>query len=318
MTTTNSNEGTKMNRGESSTDDTTRRRGRRRATRAALLGAGVAALVAAVGIAPAGAQTTTPPATPGQFPFAAGTLQSISGSTLQLNGRNGTSTVVVTGSTTYTQTTAATVSDIATGDCVRAVGTGSTTAGITATTVSLSKPTSKGCTQPRAGTFRGPRNGTGTAGGFGRRFGNGNGNAPDTNGGQAPQGAPDGGSRPANFGAAFGTVKSISGNQMTVKAQIVTPPTGTNKKPKTTTKNVTVTLGDSTTVTQTTSASQKDLAVGSCVSAVGTTDSVGTVTANRVAISQPQNGACSAFGFGGGPGGFGRGGAGRQGQSPTI
>jgi hypothetical protein len=106
-----------------------------------------------------------------------------------------------------------------------------------------------------------------------------------------------------------------------VKAQVVTPPTAKSKKPKTKTENVTVTVGDSTAISQTTPASQKNLAVGSCVSAFGTTDSVGTVTANRVSISQPQNGACSAFGFGGfggGPGGFVGGGPGGPGQNQAI
>jgi hypothetical protein len=46
------------------------------------------------------------------------------------------------------------------------------------------------------------------------------------------------------------------------------------------------------------------------VTATGTVDSVGTVTAKEVTISQPENGSCTGFGgFGGafGPGGFGPG-----------
>ena len=44
-----------------------------------------------------------------------------------------------------------------------------------------------------------------------------------------------------------------------------------------------------------------DVAVGSCVTATGT-NSAGSVTANRVVVSQPVSGSCTAgFGFGGGP-----------------
>ncbi len=75
---------------------------------------------------------------------------------------------------------------------------------------------------------------------------------------------------------------------------------------------MTVSLTDSTSITQTVAASQSDLAVGACVNAAGNADSVGTVTATTVTISQPQNGSCSAFGgFGGGFGGR----FGGQGQS---
>src|SRR5262249_42098449 len=81
------------------------------------------------------------------------------------------------------------------------------------------------------------------------------------------------------------------------------------KKPKTVTQTVTVTVDGQTTFTQTVNATEKDLAVGSCVSASGTVDSVGTVTAKNVTMSQPENGSCTAAGgFGGG--GFGGGGFG--------
>ena len=68
------------------------------------------------------------------------------------------------------------------------------------------------------------------------------------------------------------------------------------------TKKVTVTLSSSTKVTQLVPASQADLATGQCVSAAGTGDSE-AITADRVTISQPENGSCRGFGFGGGRGG---------------
>jgi uncharacterized protein DUF5666 len=289
-----------------------------RAPSTVLLGA-LAALAVALtfGAEPAGAQTTNPGTT---RPFASGMLSSISGSTLQVQEGTGNATVVVTPSTSYQQTKTAATSDIAAGACVRVTGTGSMGAGIQATTVALSKPPKGGCSL----TAR-------TGGRFGGRFRNGtrpnlpNGQRPNFPNGQqnVPSGSPgndaNGGSRPANFAVAFGSVKSVSGDEMTVKAYTISRPasnsnsnSNSNAKPKVKTQTVTVTLTSNTTVTQTTSATEKDLAVGSCVNANGNVDSVGTITAQRVGISQPQNGACIGFGFGGGFGGRGRFGGGGQ------
>jgi Domain of unknown function (DUF5666) len=238
---------------------------------------------------PAGAQTggNTPP------PFTSGMLSALTGSTLTVQARNGNNTtVVVNGSTRYTQNTSASASDVAKGDCVRIVGTGSASSGIQASTVAITQPTSKGCVRnPNGGNGRGA--GTGR---FGNRFPGGG--APITAPGGGPVTLPNGGTVPSNLAAAFGTVSSVSGSQLSVKSLA---PSSNNKKSKPKTRTVTVTLNGSTTFTQTVSAAVSDLAVGKCVTANGTVDSVGTITANRVTISQPVNGAC-----GGGFGGFGR------------
>ena len=61
-----------------------------------------------------------------------------------------------------------------------------------------------------------------------------------------------------------------------------------------------VTLSSSTRVDQTVAATADVLTVGSCVNAAGTADSVGTVSAKTVTVSQPVNGTCTGgFGFGG-------------------
>ncbi|MFI5046686.1 MAG: hypothetical protein ACHQIG_06450 [Acidimicrobiia bacterium] len=279
------------------------------------------ALALALTAGPAEAQTSSqaPP------PFASGMVSSLSGSTLKLQTRTGASaTVVVTDSTSYQQTQSATASNIAKGDCVRVIGTGSTTSGIQATTVAITKPTSKGCTQPTQANNGG---GFGGAGGTGRRFGNGTGTggppsgftpsngtgatAPDGNGSTPPNGS--GFTRPTNFGFAFGTVTAVSGDQLTVKAQVPASTTGsgtksTTKKPKTKTEQVDVTLAGTTTETQTVKADVSALVAGVCVNANGTADSLGTVTAKSVTVSQPQNGSCSG-GFGRFGGGGFRGGA---------
>jgi hypothetical protein len=265
-------------------------------TRAALAALPIVTLLSlALAAGPADAQTAG--STPS--PFTTGMLAGLAGSTLTVQARNGNNTtVVVTSSTSYLQTTSASASDIAKGDCVRVAGTGSASSGVQASTVVITKPTSKGCTRNPAGTGR---RGAGAGGG---RFGNG---TPGSGG--TPFTLPGGGTVPSNVAAAFGTVSSVSGQQLTVKSQV--PQTNTKSKAKT--RTVTVTLTGSTTLSQTIKAAESNLAVGSCVSANGTPDSVGTITAKSVTISQPVNGSCTG-GLGGFGGGF-RGGAG--GGTPT-
>ena len=105
-----------------------------------------------------------------------------------------------------------------------------------------------------------------------------------------------------------GKVTKVSGDKVTVKGQVLQAPTKKNARPKATTKTVAVTLSGTTRVDQTVTATDAVLTVGTCVTAAGTTDSVGTVTANTVTVSAPENGSCTGgfrFGRGGGPGGPG-------------
>jgi len=59
-----------------------------------------------------------------------------------------------------------------------------------------------------------------------------------------------------------------------------------------------VTTTATTTYTKTVSASANDLAVGQCVTAVGTADDTGAVTASFIASEPAVNGECTG-GFGG-------------------
>jgi hypothetical protein len=260
--------------------------------------AAVGALGAVVGVtaAIAGAQTA-----PGRGPFASGMLTSISGSALELQRTNpqdqsGTTNVSVTltGTTTYQMVQQAASGTIASGACVRVSGKGSVDKGkITASTVAITMPTSGTCTRPGAGNGAGPGSGLG-----------GGGSVP--NGGSIPSGSnPRRGNARRGAGIAFGSVQSVKGNNIVVKAARFTrgrQSSGSQTPPKATTKNVKVTLSSSTKVTQLVSAAQTDLATGQCVSAAGTGDSE-AITAQRVTISQPQNGSCTGFGLGGGPAG---------------
>jgi hypothetical protein len=246
----------------------------------------------------AGAQTAPPGG-----PFASGILTSVSGSALQLQRTDPADqsqttdvSVTLTGSTMYQQVQQTSPNAITEGACVRVAGKGSVAKGkITASTVAITATTSSDCTRPRGNGA----NGGGLAGA---------GSAP---GGTTPNGSnPPNGSFPRNGnarrrpgGLAFGSVQSVKGNQVVVKAANFSgrrPSGGSQSPPKVTTKNVKVTLSGSTNVTQLVAASQADLATGQCVSAAGTGDAE-AITAQRVTISPPENGMCARFGFGGGP-----------------
>ena len=101
----------------------------------------------------------------------------------------------------------------------------------------------------------------------------------------------------------------MSGDKVTVKGQVLQAPTKKNARPKATTKSVAVTLSSTTRVDQTVTATDAVLTVGTCVTAAGSADSVGTVTADTVTVSAPENGSCTGGfrfgGRGGGPGGPG-------------
>jgi hypothetical protein len=261
-------------------------------------------LALAITASPVGAQTSNPPPQ-----FASGAVTSVHGASVQVSNQaqSSESTVVLSPTTQISKRETAAVSVITVGACVRVVGTGSATKGLTAQTVAVSAASTNGCT--------GGPGGPGGPGGFRsgnrprpRDFGNGGGGG---NGGFRN----GSGTRPANFALASGPVVSVSGDKVVVKSTTFQRPTTSSKstgkkakakattRPKATTTDVTVTLAASTTVTQTVAASASDVTVGSCVTATGTTAS-GSVNAERVTVSPPVNGACAGgFGFGGRGGG---------------
>ena len=287
---------------------------RRRLRRAAIVPA-IGTLAVALFAAPGAAQTQP------SLPFASGQLVSRSGATLDIKGFNGDTKVIVTSSTKYQQTQSADASAVKVGACIRVTGTGSASKGITATTVALSPAASKCNSTAGAGRFGGQfrnRNGAPNANGSNGSNG-GNGQAPPgfgNNGGTGnanpnPNSNPNAGSGnapniPTDFGSINGKVTKVSGDNIVVKGTVTQAPTKANTRPKTSTKSVKVTLSDSTRVDQTVAATADVVTFGSCVTAAGTADSVGTVSANTVTVSQPVNGACTGgFGGFGGGGGFG-------------
>jgi hypothetical protein len=278
---------------------------------------GAVALAVALVASPASAQTSTT-----NRQFVTGSVTSVHGTSVQVNepAQNSEATVTLSPTTQITKRQSAAATAITTGACVRVLGTGSATKGITARTVALSPASSTGC-GPGNGNGRGDpggpggfRFGNGQRPNFGNRNANGNANGRFPNGGNF-----------ANFALANGPVVSVSGDTVVVKSTTFarrSASTGNSKSnsktkskstknqssaPKPTTSNVKVTLTSSTAITQTVSATAADVAVGSCVTATGTTAGAG-IDADRVNVSAPVNGACTA-GFGGGRfGGNGTGG----------
>jgi hypothetical protein len=234
-----------------------------------------------------------------QFPGTSGSIAAINGTSMEVQNPNtGQTTVSYTPTTTFEQTITTTASSVTVGSWISAFGkptNGSSSSStpvfgepVTATTVTISQPTSGSCT----GGFGGAGGG---AGGF-RRSGSGGG-FPGGGSGERPAGG--GGFRAGGFASASGPVTAVNGTTATV--------TATDPQTKKT-SSVVVTLTSSTVFTERTTAAASDLAVGKCATAIGTADSTGAVTARSITISTAGANGCTT-GFGGFRGGFGGGGA---------
>ena len=98
-----------------------------------------------------------------------------------------------------------------------------------------------------------------------------------------PTAAPSSPSGRAGFArnGAFGQLVQINGQTLILS--------GTNG-------DSTVTYAPTTTITQTRTGTLADITAGSCISATGTKDASGVVTASTVILSAPVKGACTGFG----------------------
>lgn len=223
----------------------------------------------------------------GARPAASGQIAAISGTSMQVQNPNtGQVRVSYTPSTKFTRTVTVSKSAITAGSCVTAfsLGThGSTSApvtALTATTIAVSAPVNGSCTRrsDTPGAAR-PSSGARTPGARGRPSG-----APGTTG-----------------SGTAGQVSSVTATGIVV----LQAARGSRPAAK-----VTVTIDPSTTITEVQPATAAELAVGKCVTAQGSTDSTGAVTATRVGISTAgANGCSSGFGRFGGNGQGGTGGA---------
>ena len=214
------------------------------------------------------------------------------------NQQTGQVTVSWTPSTTFSQLVSVPASSAAAGDCVTVNGS-SSKGTITAKTVAISQPTAGKC----------------NAGGFGSagRFGGGTrpSGASGRPSGGFPGGRPSGatgGRRPGfggsgNLAFASGTVTSTTPTSLVISgfsSATITKNATSSKKPaapKATTVKVKTT--SSTTYNENQAAASTNLAVGDCVTAAGSSDSTGAVSATTVRITSTGGQTCTT--------GFGRG-----------
>jgi len=109
--------------------------------------------------------------------------------------------------------------------------------------------------------------------------------------GTTSSGAPAGYGGFRNGDLTDGSVVSLSGSSLVLS---------------TSSGDVTVDFTGSTPISVTTMGGAADIAVGSCITATGSADATGTITAARVTVSPAVNGACATGSFAGGyPGGEG-------------
>lgn len=233
-----------------------------------------------------------------------GEIAVVTGSTAQVRGTDGQTTVTWTSSTTFERTSAGTLADVKVGVCVTAIAArtdgSSSSDAAPVTSVAVSTPGADGtCTggfggrggQRPAGASTDLPSGfpTGFPGDDGRRDG---GNGSD---GSTPRrsGAP-GGFTGGFGGFTSGKVTAVSGSTITVDALSFGT---TGAAPTTAPKQVTVDAA--TTYTTTTRASASAVKAGLCTVARGTADESGAVTATTMTLSDKVDGEC---GFG--PRGF--------------
>lgn len=201
------------------------------------------------------AQATRPAAS---FKTAIGTLKSINGQTLTITNQQGSDVnVTYTSSTRFTQETSEAASALQSGTPVRVTvsSNGGTYDALLITVVSGTNGTNGGF-----GGFGGFPRGSGTPGARG-------GNNPCFKGGRFG-GTPGAGNN--NFRGLNGTISQLSGNTLTI-----TDTAGAD---------YTVTITSQTRIVETKSVTAAALKVGQPITAVGTANSQGIITANTVAI----------------------------------
>jgi hypothetical protein len=264
----------------------------------ALAGLGLAALATTAcggagttAATPAASSSPAPTGTQAAFPGVVGTAAAVSGSSMEVqNPTAGQVTVTFTTATAITETVAVTSSDVTVGSCVTVVGqpsaSGAAASGgaasrtVAATTVTVATPVKGNCNAAGFGGFGGPRGTSSPRASFSPR--------PRPSGTRSPFGG-----RGA-FGGANGKVTSLSASGFVVQGR--NPAAGART-------TITVTTSAATKYLKVVSARPSALKVGQCITALGPANSIGTVAARTIRISQPgPNGCVTGFGRRGGPG----------------
>jgi hypothetical protein len=239
--------------------------------------------------------TTAPTVAPSFAPAASGTIASIFGQDLEVQGTSGQTTVDLTAKTAITATVPLALRDVTVGTCISATGTKGAGGKVDATVVTITAAVKGSCLE---------RGGFGAGGGAGFRGGSGGG-SPRTTGTVPAR------STTANVAGAFGKVTKVSGSTITVEGISFAgfggrPPSGTSKSKPTTPKASpqTVVVSSKTRYSKTEKVTAGALKVGECATAFGSTNDIGVVNATRLTVTQPVDGSCTTgFGFRGGSGG---------------
>ena len=269
-------------------------------SRRLVLAAGTAAVISLVAVCGGGggiaaaSTTSTTSGPPAAFrPAASGKIASVAGNVLEVQStESGQTTVNVSSKTLITATVSVSESDVVKGTCISATGTKGAGGSVDATTVALFAAVKGQCV----------RGGFGAGGGGAFRFRGGTPPARTT--GTGPRTTF---TRPANFATASGKVTTKSGTKIGVEAVTVTFSKG---KATTKTGPKTVNVAKTTKYTKTEKSTVSALKVGECVTATGSTNNIGAVSATTLIVTQATSSGCTGFGFGGFGGFGGRGGPG--------
>lgn len=233
---------------------------------------------------------TAPPAAPSFAPAASGTIASILGQDLEVQGTSGQTTVDVTAKTAITATVPLALRDVIVGTCISATGTKGAGGKVDATVVTITAAVKGSCLE---------RGGFGAGGGGGFRGGSGGG-FPRTTGTVPAR------FRTANVSGAFGKVTKVSGSTITVEGISFAgfggrPASGTSKPTTPKASPQTVVVSSKTRYSKTERVTAGALKVGECATAFGSTNDIGVVSATRLTVTQPVDGSCTTgFGFRGG------------------
>jgi hypothetical protein len=248
----------------------------------------------------------------GGMPGVSGQVAEVDGSTAQVQSTQSQTAVTWTDTTTFTDQVSAAASDVAVGDCIvarPATTSGGSTSGssgtVAAATIEITPKTDGRCTPTGFGS-RQVQPGVRPTPAPGRSDGSGDRATPPAGG----SGSGFGGRGLAGFGAT-GEVTAVGDGTLTVSVERFARSGAATPAPSAspTTTSETVTFTSATTFTALRSADSAAVKVGTCVTALGTTDDTGALTATSVAVSLPVEGACSS-GFAGRGGNGSRGGNG--------
>ncbi len=254
----------------------------------------------------------------GNRPGVSGLIADVTDSTAQVQSGSAQTAVTWTAKTTFHKLATATASAVTVGSCVsvRSAQTGA------AATQSPSSGSSGSADEVTAGSVEvSPAGSDGTcSSGFGGGAGGRGGNRPSGDASGAPSGMPSGApsgmpSGAAGGGAGFGAigkVTAVSSGGFTVSALSRTG--GSTSQTSATARSVAVHTTASTAYTAQQSGKATDVVTGACLTATGTTDDTGALSATTITVSKAVDGACTSAMRGGGRRG---GGQGMNGQSSS-